>query len=233
MHYLNTSAKRRGVPGRTAALRHPHPNFAHPFTCCCCCSRTSLQPTARIAVLRQLWPLVSRITDVSRRVAIFTTTWHALVAAEMEVRTAGVAPPPTLSTNNPFPAASGVAATGADDPLGLLAALSVPPTGPSGVAASAGVLTAVPSTTSIVALLGDPYLEVLMTGKAPVGDPAGAFAAAQGAFFSAHALPPTVARLPSVQLLDDRTDSCSVPLASGTQCRSASWTRYGTFCLAS
>ncbi|KAG2451357.1 hypothetical protein HYH02_003961 [Chlamydomonas schloesseri] len=135
----------------------------------------ALLPPARALVLQRLWPLAARISDVPRRARVFASAWHAAVDAEMETRTAGTtaaaaplakpAAPPSVSASS--------------DPMSMLAGLAAGAAAAAASPEAAGLVTEVPASVSVAAVLADPYVEVLLTGKAPAVEANGSFAVAQ------------------------------------------------------
>ncbi|EFJ51013.1 hypothetical protein VOLCADRAFT_103652 [Volvox carteri f. nagariensis] len=145
----------------------------------------ALLPAARADVLRKLWPLASRIDDVSRRARVFSIAWKAAIASEMDYRHGNV-PQPSGTAGllgapagpPPPPSSAGL------DPLGLLADLTVQPAavgasegGKAGKAAS--VVTAVPPSFRVSAQLEEQYLGAILAGKVPAAEASGAFTVAQ------------------------------------------------------
>ncbi|GIL47491.1 hypothetical protein Vafri_4310 [Volvox africanus] len=149
----------------------------------------ALLPEGRANVLRKLWPLAGRIDDVSRRARVFSVAWKTAVASEMAYRTGSVMQPgssTTVSLTAPL-AASAVSAS--SDPLGLLTSHTVPSAAPSTGAGggakpdqTAGVVTSVPSSCGVAALLREPFVAAIVSGKAPAVEERVSFSARQASF---------------------------------------------------
>ncbi|GFR43566.1 hypothetical protein Agub_g4660 [Astrephomene gubernaculifera] len=150
----------------------------------------ALQPSARAHVLHKLWPLASRIADVSRRARVFSTAWSAAIASEMDTRTGSGEPKATdVVVSTPAPVANPLAAP--SDPLAGLSAVDATAQAAAGGAAQAaqGLVTAVPASCSVSAQLGDPFVGLLLSGKVPTTDVSSAAAAAQAAAAAAASSP--------------------------------------------
>ncbi|GIL98007.1 hypothetical protein Vretimale_3427 [Volvox reticuliferus] len=143
----------------------------------------ALLPAGRADVLRKLWPLAGRIDDVSRRARVFSVAWKTAVSSEMDYRTGSVMQPDGGTTGPLVTGPPAAASSAGSDPLGLLSSLAVPSAAGAGGSKPdqmAGVVTSVPSSCRVAALLGEPFVAVIMSGKAPAAEEGVGFSARQG-----------------------------------------------------
>lgn len=112
----------------------------------------------------------------------------AAISSEMDFRTGSGAQPGAARTL-PLPSAALPAppSSAGSNPLEALAGLGAPTLVISMDAAvgartelASGVVTIVPSSCRVAALLAQPYMSAILSGKAPVAETTGAFSAAQG-----------------------------------------------------
>ncbi|MEW5312729.1 MAG: hypothetical protein WDW38_004341 [Sanguina aurantia] len=111
-----------------------------------------LPASSRADTLRQLWPLLTRITDIPQRMAVAACAWQAVVTAELAGRArsaAAAAAPAPADQLDPFATATMVSSTGYQQQApGFMPAVAVP-------------------YVSVTSVLADSYLDILMKGRVP------------------------------------------------------------------
>ncbi|MEW5299612.1 MAG: hypothetical protein WDW36_002608 [Sanguina aurantia] len=111
-----------------------------------------LPASSRADTLRQLWPLLTRITDIPQRMAVAACAWQAVVTAELAGRAgsaAAAAAPAPADQLDPFATATMGSSTGYQQQ------------------ASGSVPAVAAPYASVTSVLADPYLDILMRGRVP------------------------------------------------------------------